>query len=327
MTANQVQIRRDSATNLDAATPALAELGYDTTNKRLRVGDGSTSGGISHAKALDTLAQTFYSGTAGGTANALTLTISSYAGFAAYAAFQRFSFKAASTNTGSATIDVNSEGAVTFKKRTLSGLSDLDAGDVQQDGIYRCVYDGTYMQLDNPSTQGSTGTAPKLLQTYSVTNGTALNITGNIDSTYRTYEIKLIVSVLTDNAELNLRTSSDGGSSYDAGGSDYDWGHRSTSTAGTDGSANDSSDATIELAANLGNASTETGNLTIELWNPSNSSAHTCLSWRGNIKNGSGQSVNVTGAGSRLAAAAVNAVRILASSGNVTATAELWGIP
>lgn len=327
MTANQVQIRRDSATNLDAATPALAELGFDTTNKRLRAGDGSTSGGIHHAKALDTLAQTFYSGTAGGSTNTITLSISSYAGFSAYAIFQRFVFKASATNTGSATLNVSSEGAVTIKKRTSSGIADIAAGDIQQDGVYEVVYDGTYFQLANPSTQGDAGTTPKLLETYSVTNGAALNITGNIDSTYRTYEIKLIVSVLTDNAELNLRTSSDGGSSYDAGGSDYDWGHRSTSAAGTDGSANDSSDSIIELAANLGNASTETGNLTIELWNPSNSSAHTCLSWRGNIKNGSGQSVNVTGAGSRLAAAAVNAVRILASSGNITATAELWGIP
>ena len=48
MAANQVQIRRDTAGNLATSTPATGEVGYDTTNKRLVVGDGSTSGGIKH---------------------------------------------------------------------------------------------------------------------------------------------------------------------------------------------------------------------------------------------------------------------------------------
>src|SRR3972149_4975470 len=102
MTANQVQIRRDSATNLDAATPASGELGYDTTNKRLRLGDGTTAGGIKTPNSIDLQGQSFLAANASGT-NTITMTVSPVP--AAYAAYQRFVFKAANTVTGAATIN------------------------------------------------------------------------------------------------------------------------------------------------------------------------------------------------------------------------------
>lgn len=48
--AKQVQIRRGTSAELAATTPAVGELGYDTTNKRILAGDGSTAGGTSMAK-------------------------------------------------------------------------------------------------------------------------------------------------------------------------------------------------------------------------------------------------------------------------------------
>ena len=44
--ATQVQIRRGTATENDAFTGASGELTFDTTNKRVRVHDGSTAGGF-----------------------------------------------------------------------------------------------------------------------------------------------------------------------------------------------------------------------------------------------------------------------------------------
>ena len=52
-TAVQLQLRRDTAANLAAATPAAGEPGVDTTRNRLVVGDGSTLGGWPHAKLKD----------------------------------------------------------------------------------------------------------------------------------------------------------------------------------------------------------------------------------------------------------------------------------
>lgn len=48
--AKQVQIRRGTAAEIAGVTPALGELGYDTTDKRVVAGDGSTAGGIPMAK-------------------------------------------------------------------------------------------------------------------------------------------------------------------------------------------------------------------------------------------------------------------------------------
>lgn len=46
----QVQHRRDSNTNIEGVTPAVGELGYDTTKKEALMGDGATAGGVRLAK-------------------------------------------------------------------------------------------------------------------------------------------------------------------------------------------------------------------------------------------------------------------------------------
>ena len=42
----ELKLRRDVEADIDAMTPAEGEPIYDITNKRLRMGDGSTAGGI-----------------------------------------------------------------------------------------------------------------------------------------------------------------------------------------------------------------------------------------------------------------------------------------
>ena len=184
MVANQVQIRRDSNTNLNAATPAAGELGYDTTNKRLRVGDGSTAGGIILPKAIDIQNQTFNAAAASGT-DTITITVSPTP--AAYATYQRFTFKAAADNTGTATLNVNSLGAKTLKKRTSSGLSDLAAGDIKQDGIYSVVYDGTYLQVEDVPSSSASTEIWELLATATASASATLDFTSVITSSHLNY--------------------------------------------------------------------------------------------------------------------------------------------
>ncbi len=80
-----------------------------------------------------------WAGTAGGTANAITLT--TVPAISAYAAGQEFIFIASATNTAATTINVSGVGAVAWKKGTAS--TDLAAGDVQSGALQRVVYDGT----------------------------------------------------------------------------------------------------------------------------------------------------------------------------------------
>lgn len=66
----------------------------------------------------------------------------------AYATGNLFSFVAVATNTGAATINLNSLGA---KSITKSGTTALAAGDIVSGQVYLIEYDGTRFQLINPS--------------------------------------------------------------------------------------------------------------------------------------------------------------------------------
>lgn len=89
---------------------------------------------------------------------------------AAYAAGNLFSFVAANTNTGAATININSLGA---KSITKQGLTALAAGDIVSGQISLIEYDGTRFQLINPTSVssisfGSTGLTPATATTGAV---------------------------------------------------------------------------------------------------------------------------------------------------------------
>lgn len=84
--------------------------------------------------------------TTAGSANAYTLT--SGQSLLAYAAGQQFFIKANFTNTGAATINVDSIGA---KSLTKNGATALAAGDLTSGQIYIIDYDGTQFQVLNLS--------------------------------------------------------------------------------------------------------------------------------------------------------------------------------
>lgn len=80
-----------------------------------------------------------YGGTAGGTADALTLDLSP--SLAAYTAGQMVIFKAAADNTGAADINIDSLGSVNLRK--FDGSAELAAGDIQNGGMYLLLCNGT----------------------------------------------------------------------------------------------------------------------------------------------------------------------------------------
>lgn len=83
-----------------------------------------------------------WGGTAGGTADALTLDFTP--NLTAYATGMRIAFKASADNTGSATVNGDGVGAATLKK---AGSTNLAAGDIKNGVIYEALYDGTNFQL------------------------------------------------------------------------------------------------------------------------------------------------------------------------------------
>jgi hypothetical protein len=84
-------------------------------------------------------------GLAGGTANNIILTLpASQTAVSAYAAGQRYVFKAAYANTGAVTAQVKLTNGTTLTAQsvTKSGTTALNAGDVVQYAIYELIYDG-----------------------------------------------------------------------------------------------------------------------------------------------------------------------------------------
>lgn len=76
--------------------------------------------------------------TAGGTADALTVTANS--GFTAYANGQVLALKIATDNTGAATLNVNAVGAKSIRKMLSTGESALTGAELQATGIYLLMY-------------------------------------------------------------------------------------------------------------------------------------------------------------------------------------------
>ena len=159
-------------------------------------------------------------------------------------------------------------------------------------------------------------------------NSASVSFTG-LSSTYFTY--KLIVSgylPATDATSLIFKTSANNGASYDAGASDYSW-IRYTAVQNTtpnNSTTGDEADTGIILTTNIGSAPTATCDFEITLINPS-ATIYTSMLWDGMFTNSILQQRNVNGSGTRLSSAAVNAIELTSSSGNIaTGTFKLYGI-
>ena len=152
-----------------------------------------------------------------------TLTGSLTPAIAAYATGNLFSFVAAATNTGAATINLNSLGA---KSITKSGSTALSAGDIVSGQLYLIEYDGTRFQLLNPSTLGvslaadntwtgtqtfsgtSSKTAVVLNDVAEVTTVSATAATGTINYDITTQSVLYYTSNASANWTVNFRASS-----------------------------------------------------------------------------------------------------------------------
>ena len=110
-----------------------------------------------------------------------TLTGSLTPAIAAYATGNLFSFVAANTNTGAATINLNSLGA---KSITKQGTTALAAGDLVSGQVHLIEYDGTRFQLINPGTVAVTGIVPPASGGTGIANNSAMTVTGSGNFAY-----------------------------------------------------------------------------------------------------------------------------------------------
>lgn len=174
-----------------------------------------------------------------------------------------------------------------------------------------------------------------LLDTQTASASTFIDFESSIDSTYNSYVFMFIdIIPTTDNVSLRMRTSTDGGSSYDEGASDYGftWVVMKDQTFGTITSGYDT-DTEIRIIGNgggdqttLGNATDEKSNGQLFLYNPSGTS-YTRITTQFQGTDTAGKVFQQSGSGARLSAGNVDAVRFFMSSGTIASgSIRMYGI-
>lgn len=289
-----------------------------------------------------------------------TYTISA-TGFTVYATGNRFWVRANATNTGAATINVESVGSKNIKRYDGAGvIQDLAADDFAAGSEYLLHYDGTQFVIISERltkatfTDATTGTQNTkymtalrtkqaidqfsgggltFIDTQDLADDPTADFTGFDATKYDSYEFHFQnVIPATDSVDLVMRTSTDGGVSYDAAVADYDWATNEARAGGStsgDGSAVAALDTYIQLNGNtpIGSAAGEYGvSGELDLSGP-HLAADTMCNYRISLIGNDSTIKHVTGSGRRKSAADVDAVRFLMTSGNLeSGTITMYGV-
>lgn len=324
MTATQTQIRRDTAANLASVTPATSELAHDTTNNRVNIGDGSRLAGWQMPNFRDIQRNNFNYAPAGGTGNAIIITLTPP--LLAYGQGE-VNFLAVNNNTGATAAYINSLGARTVVKLDTSTLSlvGLDADDIVAGCPYKLIDTGSQYVLAPMGVASSVGGGWNLLAVNSG-GGATYDIESVIDSTYKGYAI-LLQNILpaTDSAALRMRVKRSGQASYDAGASDYTWTTSKAGSSGVTGSSDDA-DAEIVLMGSVSNSGSGVSGLII--CNGLGQALRAMFNWNlSEVASGNSTVGSSTGGGLRVSTDAIEGVRFLFSSGNISSgKSYIYGI-
>jgi len=152
---------------------------------------------------------------------------------------------------------------------------------------------------------GIAGGAWNFISSASASNSTSIDFTSGIDSTYDVYLFTVTAAIpVNDNDELRIRTSTDAGSNFDAGATDY-----RIATTGT---------AYMNTDIASGNASGEHANIRAYLHRPSSSSLYSTMTWHSASVGGSLQGLFGNSGSFRVAVEDVDAIRFYFSTGNIS---------
>lgn len=323
----QVQIRGAVQATQEARTLASRELDVNTTDGRLAVHDGSTSGGIPHPNYADIQNGEYEYAAASGT-NTITASIPRFSG--PYAAGQKFRIKLANTITGPATVNFSSVGALTLKKKNVAGgsLSAVASGDGISGGIYDIhILDSSNALLESVDDKASAGSLVYLGE-QTASNSAALDFTSLITSDYNKYVFELQdIRLATAGEDLLARTSTNNGSSFDNNTNNYSSNYTTVDSAGTETNSGASNRTSHIIGVALGNLATGAFCGQMCLYNPLGTTNFKNITNEGCYENNAGNLVWISGGGRRNAAADIDAVRFLASSGNITSgTIRMYGV-
>lgn len=186
----------------------------------------------------------------------------------------------------------------------------------------------------------ATVAAPVLIESKSGAGANAVNFTTGITSTYKKYRLEIINMRCTDSTSLLLRMSTDGGSSWASGASDYAW-VKTYADSGTGGQGNGTdNDSYVALsdvssgttgARSISNDAGESLSGYIEFNDPGDSSVYKSMNFElGYMIQGiTGRPLTLNGYAQYRSTSAVNGISLfMSNSGTINSgTFRLYGIP
>lgn len=186
---------------------------------------------------------------------------------------------------------------------------------------------GPGISITNGSGSITIGSDRGLVKISSVTasNSASVTFTG-LSTSYRDFLIVLSnVIPSTDAVNLLLQTSTNNGSSYDAGASDYKWISKVTTDAGTEFNNASTASTSIRIMDALGNSTGENLSGHLTLHSPQ-TAGYFLATWLVTSLSATPALCMTTGSGIRVTAADVDAIKLTMSSGNIASgTFTLYG--
>jgi len=171
---------------------------------------------------------------------------------------------------------------------------------------------------------------PVLLEAHTASSSSTLDFTTFYSSTYDDYEFRMLdIIPATNNVNLLLTYSTNGGSSYSATG--YTWANSQYGTSADYSSQGSNSDTSIRLGIVSTASNTAAGggfSYVIRFVNPGGTTNNKSVYWTGRVFDSNGFYYASYGTGNWGTTTAVNAVRFAFSSGNIaTGVIRCYGIP
>lgn len=179
--------------------------------------------------------------------------------------------------------------------------------------------------IQNVSGGGGGGGGSAVISRNTFSTASTVDITGFDSSLYDAYELNVYAKTSADDARLNLRTSTNGGISYDNGAGNYAYVSNETLTA--EATENNTSTTQIQMITNnrIGNAAAESAVIKLTLQRP-DATTNTLINFEGSNLTSGGLLNTVTGSGERISAADVDGLQLLSNTGTITGSYVFIGI-
>lgn len=156
-----------------------------------------------------------------------------------------------------------------------------------------------------------------LIDTDTVSAASEAELVG-MDSTYDEYIIETMNCTLSATTPLNLQASTNSGTSYLSGSSDYNY------ILGVSAGNNDSSSA--QITDNMKSPSNVLGQIKVNVFNPSDSSNHKNIRVDATFEDNNDRLANSSASVRVQTNTAINAIRIYPGTGTISGTFKLYGV-